>query len=211
MAFFFLFQPIFITQLTEHSPTVEQSHSQASNVDTETNERDNCDDDGYLISKRKARERSYEEITCKYGLVFSDFLLDLDDNHVIRTLTKFKDKPLFKKCRLTDYPLSAINKCIWSPNRNSSNSIANLVHSGFLRISRIPSTVFTPLDDVGDGNEDEDEDEDSKEYDVGHETDEAVDLNPTEERNQPTESCPSSPETSETMSQPIRRSNRRRR
>lgn len=153
--------------MSKHTSGEEKSDSQASNADT--SKHNNGDDDGYLISKIKSRERSYEAITSKYGVIFQDFIPDLDDPRKINIFNKFKDNPKLKKCRLTDYPLTAINKCVWSPNKRSSHSFACLVHAGFIRVTRLPTSFTYQSKNKNkkyhDDNDKDDEDEHNNKYD----------------------------------------------
>ncbi|XP_074599098.1 uncharacterized protein LOC141853603 [Brevipalpus obovatus] len=159
--------PIFLTHLANLSPEVgrqvdtkvnapaaaearassssssePQTGSKDDNIDTGSSSISNYEgDDGFLIAKSRPRLRNYEQIVSSYGLIFNDFHLDLEDPKVTSCLTQFQVKPNMRKKRLTDYPLSAVNKVLWSPNKRSSSSLAILMHCGLLRIvSKLPSS-----------------------------------------------------------------------
>ena len=72
-----------------------------------------------------------------YVIIFNDFTLNHIGPGLIPVVTKFREASNLKRARLTDYPLTSINKCIWSPNIETRNTLANLIHSGFIRISSI--------------------------------------------------------------------------
>jgi len=95
-------------------------------------------DDRLLIKRENKRERSYKDITSKYGLLFNDFIFEPNDIKAVEILTILTK---LKKARLTDYPLSSVNKSLWSPNKFSAHLLVNLIHSGFVRISNMKSII----------------------------------------------------------------------
>ena len=64
-------------------------------------------DDRLLIKRENKRERSYKDITSKYGLLFNDFIFEPNDIKAVEILTILTK---LKKARLTDYTLSSVNK-----------------------------------------------------------------------------------------------------
>ena len=95
-------------------------------------------DDRLLIKRENKRERSYKDITSKYGLLFNDFIFEPNDIKAVEILTILTK---LKKARLTDYPLSSVNKSLWSHNKFSAHLLVNLNHSGFVRISNMKSII----------------------------------------------------------------------
>ncbi|XP_015784421.1 uncharacterized protein LOC107361971 [Tetranychus urticae] len=102
----------------------------------------NKNSNSYLIDKNVNRVRSYEEMISQYGIIFNDYSVNRMDSRLISIVSKFREGSNLKRARLTDYPITSINKCIWSPNKESSNTLANLIHSGFIRISSISKSFL---------------------------------------------------------------------
>ncbi|RWS27902.1 general transcription factor 3C polypeptide 2-like protein [Leptotrombidium deliense] len=127
-----LFNPLYRIEMQEfNSPDVKITQKKSKK--TKSNSEKGFYSINWVVDREKPLQRSYNEITNNFGLIFRDFNggHKIPDNELNRV--RIADNMQYQ--RLSDFPLVSLTVVQWNPNINSFNWILTAGMAGFLRLS----------------------------------------------------------------------------